>query len=149
MLARRRERLFSLINELPTCYEVVSGKAAAAAPANKGKKRAAAGGAGAPRKQYKQVRVVRYLHSLTVASCCPAPFAGFQIMKPVPCMTAPSDLQFSNFCAVAARDLQVIMHCRVLVRPQSIARACVVSFEVLSLCNDDLSTHSIDNNFDV
>ncbi len=53
---RCRERLFSLINELPTCYEVVSGKAAAAAPANKGKKRAAAGGAGAPRKQYKQVR---------------------------------------------------------------------------------------------
>ena len=48
--------MFSLINELPTCYEVVSGKAAAAAPANKGKKRAAAGGAGAPRKQYKQVR---------------------------------------------------------------------------------------------
>ena len=54
--ARCRERLFSLINELPTCYEVVSGKAAAAAPANKGKKRAAASGAGAPRKQYKQVR---------------------------------------------------------------------------------------------
>lgn len=51
-----RERLFGMINELPTCYEIVSGKSGA--PGMKGtKKRGAAGPATSPpqAKQYKQV----------------------------------------------------------------------------------------------
>lgn len=53
-----REQLFGMINELSTCYEIVSGKAGPPAGPPKGKKRAAAGpNATPPRpKQYKQVR---------------------------------------------------------------------------------------------
>jgi hypothetical protein len=50
----RREELFHLINTLPTCYEVVSGRALAGAPDGGGKRRA--GAAGRPPKQAKHVR---------------------------------------------------------------------------------------------
>ena len=63
-----RERLFELINDLPTCYETVSGKAGTSKP--NGKKRPAPSSSGHGKPLSKQPKLVRRRVTAPLVTWC-------------------------------------------------------------------------------